>query len=165
MFHWVCLRQVCLRHTQWNTTGETGWVGRRPTRTPYRWVGCFWHPLHRVWEVSTGGHITCGCWYWRNHVIKRSDIPCRSFDLTIIIHYLFFIVPFLSTQHAELPQHSTFIKICPTYLVNNFSVLYKDNHITIVFQCVRHTNTDIENWMSSCGLCNFRVKPKLRCIC
>ena len=65
---------------------------------------------------------------------QKERHSCRSFDLTIIIHYLFFIVPFLSTQHAELPQHSTFIKICPTYLVNNFSVLYKDNHIAIVFQ-------------------------------
>lgn len=65
---------------------------------------------------------------------QKERHSCRSFDLTIIIYYLFFIVPFLSTQHAELPQHSTFIKICPTYLVNNFSVLYKDNHIAIVFQ-------------------------------
>lgn len=65
---------------------------------------------------------------------QKERHSCRSFDLTIIIKYLFFIVPFLSTQHAELPQHSTFIKICPTYLVNNFSVLYKDYHIAIVFQ-------------------------------
>lgn len=54
--------------------------------------------------------------------VSHSWNPCRSFDLTIIIHYLFFIVPFLSTQHAELPQHGTFIKICPTYLVNYLSV-------------------------------------------
>ena len=65
---------------------------------------------------------------------QKERHSCRSFDLSKIIKYLFFIVPFLSTQHAELPQHSTFIKICPTYLVNNFSVLYKDNHITMVFQ-------------------------------
>ena len=65
---------------------------------------------------------------------QKERHSCRSFDLTIIIHYLFFIVPFLATQHAELPQHGTFIKICPTYLVNYFSVLYKDNHIAIVFQ-------------------------------
>ena len=59
---------------------KINWLSRRiPTRTPYRWVGCFWHPLHRVWEVPTGGHITCGCWYWRNHVIKRSDIPAAPF--------------------------------------------------------------------------------------
>ena len=58
---------------------------------------------------------------------------CRSFSLTRVIYYLLLVIPFLSSQHAEISLHCTFIKICNTYLVNNLSVLYDNFQIAIFF--------------------------------
>ena len=54
---------------------------------------------------------------------------CRSFSLTIIIKYIFVIIPFLPSHLAKSSLQGPLVKECSSYLVYDLSFLYEYYHV------------------------------------